>query len=82
MFALRTRLFKERQILPSLVIGANDAITSSEGGNQFFELYVVATKHFIWSQNKFGPYLGVWVLGHSETINCRITRSVFFLPTF
>lgn len=57
---LRGRLIKERHIIPSVVVGANDIHTHVEGSqNQYFgSMYVVATKGFSWNKNKLGLTMG------------------------
>jgi hypothetical protein len=52
--SVRLRLLKERNWLPSVLVGSNDAFTTNQlnplhevGGNRFFSsVYAVATKHF------------------------------------
>lgn len=57
---MKGRLIKERHIIPSVVVGANDIHTSSSGhGNQYFgSMYIVTTKDFAWTKNKLGITLG------------------------
>jgi hypothetical protein len=45
--AVRVRLLKEKEYLPSIVIGGNDIYTTSQSGNQYFKsIYIAGSKTF------------------------------------
>lgn len=82
-FALRMRFLKENNILPSLVVGANDVYTSAEKGNQHFgAMYTVVTKHFMLSENKLGITIGYGFVPFRNNRYVGLFGGISFSPYF
>jgi hypothetical protein len=59
MLSAKLRVLKERKYWPSIVLGANDILTTALGENQNFgALYAVATKNITVRKNEIGVTLG------------------------
>lgn len=59
--SVRFRVVKEKEYLPSMVIGNNDIFSSAEGfstDRNFSNFYLAATKNFIHNNNRFSTTLG------------------------
>ncbi len=57
--SVRLRLFKEQKNFPSVLIGGNDVITSSESGNQYFgATYLVLSKDLKWGKSQISLSFG------------------------
>jgi hypothetical protein len=87
MFSGKLRVLKERKIWPSIAIGANDVLTTSDIGNQYFgALYLVVTKNIEVKKNLFGGTIGyafpVFRNNQFSGIFGGISFSPFFLRQF
>jgi len=85
MLSGKLRVLKERKYWPSIVLGANDIITSVQRGNQYFgALYMVATKNIDVKKNEIGVTLG-YAIPFSYFRNNQFTGffgGVSFSPSF
>ncbi|MDL2241522.1 YjbH domain-containing protein [Bacteroidales bacterium OttesenSCG-928-L03] len=87
--SLRLRALKESRYLPALLLGSNDAFTTSQvnmfkdsGGNRFFSsVYGVATKHFDWG-GEWGMTLGYMIPFHSKVEREGLFGGLSYSPSF
>ena len=77
MVSARLQVLKERKYWPSIVLGANDMLTTiSRGRNQYFgALYLVATKNLEVKKSEFGFTFG-YAYPYFQNRSCKSKLSV------
>ena len=87
MFSGKLRVLKERKYWPSIAVGGNDIVTTSDNSNQYFgAAYIVVTKNLEFKKNSFGATVGysypLFRHNQIEGVFGGITFSPVFLRQF
>lgn len=83
MLSVKLQVLKERKYWPSIVLGANDLLTSAKSGNQYFgAFYAVATKNFLVKKNEIGATFGYAMPFFDNSQFVGFFGGVSFSPSF